>query len=181
MTVFVRYLHEHDHDHFHCQCGSGSSSTCCWCWWWFSYLRCNTSIRIWYIIDHRCSNGFVPISQQVVIDETNDINKTDDINQCMIEWKLIGYPTILPKPIKTKPFASFHFHRDYCKIIFRRWTMHLFTIDGLHEARRSIAITGATLLVPCHVVRYLQLIWRSGTGRSHLWVPDLQVRYNDWT
>ena len=30
------------------------------------------------------------------------------------------------------------------------------------------------ILVPCHVVKYLHLIWRSGTRRLHIWVPDLQ-------
>ena len=38
-----------------------------------------------------------------------------------------------------------------------------------------VAIAGATLLVPCHVVKSLQLLWRSGTCRWNLRVPDLQT------
>ena len=41
------------------------------------------------------------------------------------------------------------------------------------------AIAGATLLVPCHVVKSPQLIWRSGTRSFHLRVPDLQKSCSD--
>ena len=43
------------------------------------------------------------------------------------------------------------------------------------------AIAGASILVPCHVVRSLQLIWRSDTRRFHLRVPDLQMSCIDLT
>ena len=44
-----------------------------------------------------------------------------------------------------------------------------------------VDITGATILVPCHAVKSLQLIWRSGTRRWHLRVPDLQMSCGDLT
>ena len=43
------------------------------------------------------------------------------------------------------------------------------------------AITGIIILVPCHTVKYLQRIWRSGPRRFHLRVPDLQMRCWDLT
>ena len=53
-------------------------------------------------------------------------------------------------------------------------------------------IAVATILVPSHVVKSLQLIWRSGTlrwSRFHLWVPHHEMscrvldlrRYNSWS
>ena len=44
---------------------------------------------------------------------------------------------------------------------------------SLDEACCLAAIAGATVLVPYHVVKSLQLIWRSGTHRWTLLVPDL--------
>ena len=44
---------------------------------------------------------------------------------------------------------------------------------------RLAAIAGVTILVPYYVVKSLQLIWRSGTRRFHLWVPDLQMNCSD--
>ena len=46
---------------------------------------------------------------------------------------------------------------------------------------RQPAITRTTILVPCHVVKSLQLIWRSGTRRFYLRVPDLQMSCRDLT
>ena len=43
------------------------------------------------------------------------------------------------------------------------------------------AIAGATILVPCHVVKSLQLIWRLGTRRWNLRVPDLHMSCRDLT
>ena len=48
-------------------------------------------------------------------------------------------------------------------------------------ACRLAAVVRATILVPCHVVKSLQLIWRSGTRRWNLRVPDLQMRCSDLT
>ena len=42
-----------------------------------------------------------------------------------------------------------------------------------------VAIAGTTVLVPCHIVKSLLLIWRSGTRRFHLQVPDLQMSCSD--
>ena len=42
-----------------------------------------------------------------------------------------------------------------------------------------VAATGTTSLVPCHKVKYLQLIGRSGTCRWNLRVPYLQMRYRE--
>ena len=44
-----------------------------------------------------------------------------------------------------------------------------------------VAITGTTSLVPYLKVKSLQLIWRSGTRRWHLRVPDLQMSCSDLT
>ena len=48
-------------------------------------------------------------------------------------------------------------------------------------AHHLAAIVGATILVPCHVIKSLQLIWRSGTRRFNLRVPDLQMSCSDLT
>ena len=45
----------------------------------------------------------------------------------------------------------------------------------------TAANNGATTIsVPCQVVEYLQLIWRSGTRRWNLRVHDLQMSCNVW-
>ena len=41
------------------------------------------------------------------------------------------------------------------------------------------AIAGTTILLPYHVVKSLQLIWREGTRRWNLWVPNLQMSCSD--
>ena len=43
------------------------------------------------------------------------------------------------------------------------------------------AITESTILVPYLQVRSLQLIWRLGTRRFHLRVPNLQKSCRDFT
>ena len=43
------------------------------------------------------------------------------------------------------------------------------------------ANAGATILVPYHVVKSLQLIWKSGIRRFHLRVSDLQMSFRDLT
>ena len=50
-----------------------------------------------------------------------------------------------------------------------------------HGGRHQVAIFGATILVPYHVVKSLQLIWRPGTRRFHLRVPGLQMSCRDLT
>ena len=60
----------------------------------------------------------------------------------------------------------------------------LFTIDTLqltigHVA--LVAITGIAIMVPYLWVKSLQLIWRSGTRRWNLRVPDLQMSCRDLT
>ena len=44
-----------------------------------------------------------------------------------------------------------------------------------------VDITGTTKLIPFHSVKSLQLIWRSGTRRFHLRVPDRQMSRSDLT
>ena len=44
-----------------------------------------------------------------------------------------------------------------------------------------MAISGANILVPCHVSKSLQLIWRLGTRRWNLWVPNAQIHCSDLT
>ena len=41
-------------------------------------------------------------------------------------------------------------------------------------------VAGVTFLVPCHVVKSLQLIWRSGTRRWNLRVPGFQMIELQW-
>ena len=43
------------------------------------------------------------------------------------------------------------------------------------------AIAGTAILVPCHVVQSLQLIWRLGTRWWNLWPPALQMSCSDLT
>ena len=45
----------------------------------------------------------------------------------------------------------------------------------------TTAVVGATILVSCNIVKSLQLIWRSGTRRWNLRVPDLQMSCSDLT
>ena len=56
-------------------------------------------------------------------------------------------------------------------------TMHQKTING---ACRLAVIFGA-ILVPSHVVKFVQLIWRSGICRWNLRVPDLELNCSDFT
>ena len=44
-----------------------------------------------------------------------------------------------------------------------------------------VPIAGTTKLVPYHLIKSLQLIWRRGTSRFYLLVPHLQVSYSDLT
>ena len=48
-------------------------------------------------------------------------------------------------------------------------------------ACHSAAIAGAIILVPWHGVKSLQLIWRLGTRRWNLRVPNLQMSCRDLT
>ena len=43
-----------------------------------------------------------------------------------------------------------------------------------------VTVAGDTILVPCHVVKFLQLIWRLGTRRYRLEVPILQMSCSDF-
>ena len=60
-------------------------------------------------------------------------------------------------------------------------TSILFRPQSVNRACHLATIIGATILVPCHVVKSLQLIWRSGTRRFHLRVPNLQMNWSDLT
>ena len=53
------------------------------------------------------------------------------------------------------------------------------SLIGWAHSQNDPCIVGATILVPCHVVESLQLIWRSGTRRWNLRVPDLQMSCSD--
>ena len=50
-----------------------------------------------------------------------------------------------------------------------------------NQAYCLVGIAGTTILIPCHIMKSLQLIWRSGTHRWNLWVPDLQTSCCDMT
>ena len=64
-------------------------------------------------------------------------------------------------------------------------TLYLLTavcfLSGELRIMAQVDITDTTLLVPCLYVKYLQLIWRSGTRRFHLRAPDLQMNCRDLT
>ena len=45
--------------------------------------------------------------------------------------------------------------------------------------RRQATTAGATILVPCHVVKSLPLTIRSDTRRWNLWLPNLQMICSD--
>ena len=55
------------------------------------------------------------------------------------------------------------------------------SLIGWAQTSNQPWIAGATLLVPCHVVKSLQFIWRSGTCRWNPQVPDLQMSCRDLT
>ena len=65
--------------------------------------------------------------------------------------------------------------------------MHAFFIGGISGQSTAwqngecgqADIGGTTILVHCHIVKSLQLTWRSGTRRFHLRVPDLQMSCSD--
>ena len=53
--------------------------------------------------------------------------------------------------------------------------------QNFNRACPLAAITWATLQVPCHVIKSLQLSWRSDTCRFYLGVLDLQMSYSNLT
>ena len=54
---------------------------------------------------------------------------------------------------------------------------HIYT--KYNRVCRIAAIAGTPIPVPCHVVKSLQLIWRSSTSRWNLLVPNLQKNCSD--
>ena len=46
-----------------------------------------------------------------------------------------------------------------------------------NRACYSGSITKTTTLVPCHLDKFSQLVWRSHIWKYCLWVPDLQISY----
>ena len=52
-------------------------------------------------------------------------------------------------------------------------------IHEINGAFPLVAMVGATIPVPCQVVQSVQLIWRSGNHKFHLWVPNLTMSCND--
>ena len=52
---------------------------------------------------------------------------------------------------------------------------HVMCLLGYNRTCTLVAITGTTIPVPNLQVKLLQLIWRLGTRRFHLRVPDLQM------
>ena len=64
-----------------------------------------------------------------------------------------------------------------CAIGFIYWCKQCKVTGACH----LVAISGATILVPCHVVKSLQLIWSPGTCRWNLQVPNLQMSHSDLT
>ena len=51
----------------------------------------------------------------------------------------------------------------------------------IHSETSTVASKSATILVPNLDVKSTQLIWRSGTHRLNLRVPDPQVSFSDLT
>ena len=76
-------------------------------------------------------------------------------------------------------FASCQSHIPPSGLLSSRGTETKFPCTIGHVA--LVAIVGANSLVPCHVVKTLCLIWRSGTRRWNLRVPNLQTSCSDLT
>ena len=53
-------------------------------------------------------------------------------------------------------------------------------VQHMNGASHLAGMAGASILVPCHEVKSLQLIWRSGNhSRWNLWLPNLQMSCSD--
>ena len=75
-------------------------------------------------------------------------------------------------------------NQDTTRVKLNFLTGYRYSVDktmNYHGACRPAAITGTTIQAPCHVIKSLQLIWRSGTRRWNLQVPDLPMRCSDLT
>ena len=57
----------------------------------------------------------------------------------------------------------------------KRQIIDLKNCDIINGACHVAAIIRTIILVPCHVFKSLQLVWRSGTSRFHLWASKLQI------
>ena len=64
-------------------------------------------------------------------------------------------------------------------LIWLVWWTWLIELYRRHGARSLLAMDGATNLVTSYVVKSLQFIWRWGTRRCNLRVPDLQMSCSD--
>ena len=63
--------------------------------------------------------------------------------------------------------SGYEFEKDILKNIFK--------------SPRGQWVNAVVILALCYAVKSLQLIWRSGNWRFHLWVPDLQMSCSDLT
>ena len=95
-------------------------------------------------------------------------NSTIFIQEYVLENIVCKMAAIVFKPQCVKNFT-----------LRNHWKIFITVTSMKHVA--LVAITETTLLVPCQVVKFLQLIWRSGTCRWNLRVPDLQMSCNDLT
>ena len=116
-----------------------------------------------------------------------------DINLVYMEYfgarrGTIQYPSdtsniwMAPNDIAKSPSISRQtfFISFYSKYIYTGYnqSVKLFYL-GANEACRPIAVAGATFLVPCDVVKFLQFIWRSVTLRWNLRVLDFKMKWLD--
>ena len=70
--------------------------------------------------------------------------------------------------------------RLFERLLDYRWEW-IYEIPTMGHIVSVVDFAGAIILVPCHVVKSLQLIWRLGTRRWNLRVPHLQVSGSDLT
>ena len=81
---------------------------------------------------------------------------------------------------------TFSFKKMHLKVLSAKWQPRCLGLNVLiwkcNGACHLAASAGATILVPYHKVKSLQLKWRSGTRRFH-WsmVPNLQMSCSDLT
>ena len=123
------------------------------------------------------------------------LNTASETSRLIPVWE-INFRTIAPRYLMLVLLKSGNFRESLLKIetlaAICKWNpTHSNTLaKDLHSPQEQMtrnvlchlaAIAGATILVPCHVVKSLQFIWRSGTRRFHLRVPNLQMNCIDLT
>ena len=101
----------------------------------------------------KCENTISRQFKTVFHENLNDHNHYRDMHMCRVG----------------EIFGNILKHREESRVV------SLYQQDMLPRGH----CWGYTVLVPCHVVKSLQPIWRLGTCSFHLGVPDLQLICSD--